>query len=224
MFTHPNHGIVLNQLESETSSAGRFYWSENNPEARYPSVTTVLSVADKTALEAWKKRVGEEEAKRVMAQASVRGTEVHLIAEDYLNNLETWSAGKMPANLFTFAQLKPILDNRVNNIYFQEAPLYSDKIRVAGRVDLIAEFDGKLSIIDFKTSKRPKKHEWIHNYFMQESFYAAAFYERTGTPIKQIVTLVMVDDNDPQVFIEEPLKWLPGFIALRKKYAEIHNI
>lgn len=224
MFTHPNHGIVLEQLDSETLPTGRFYWSESKPNVKYPSVTTVLSITDKSGLEQWKKRVGEEEAKKVLVQAGVRGTEVHLIAEDYLNNKEDWKQGKMPNNLFTFNQLKPILDGRVNNIYFQEAPLYSDRIKVAGRVDLIAEFDGKLSIIDFKTSRRVKKHEYIHNYFMQESFYAAAFYERTGTPIRQIVTLIMVDESEPQIFIEEPMKWLPSFVALRKKYAELHNI
>jgi genome maintenance exonuclease 1 len=89
---------------------------------------------------------------------------------------------------------------------------------------LIAEFDGQLSIIDFKTSRKPKKAEWITGYFMQESFYAAAFYELTGIPIRQVVTLVMVDDDQPQIFIEQPLKWLPQFMELRKKYQQIHGI
>jgi genome maintenance exonuclease 1 len=130
----------------------------------------------------------------------------------------------MPVNVMTFNTLKPILDSRVNNIYFQEAPLYSRKIKTAGRVDLIAEFDGKLSIIDFKTSKKLKEAKWIEGYFMQESFYAAAFYELTQIPIKQIVTLIMVDDEKPQVFIEQPLKWLPQFIQLRNKYQQLHGI
>ena len=120
--------------------------------------------------------------------------------------------------------MKPIIDKHVNNIYFQEAPLYSHEIKTAGRVDLIAEFAGKLSIIDFKTSRRPKKAEWIEGYFMQESFYAAAFYERTGLAIKQLVTLIMVDDDKPQVFIEQPMKWLPKFMQLRKKYTELYGI
>jgi genome maintenance exonuclease 1 len=89
---------------------------------------------------------------------------------------------------------------------------------------LIAEFDGQLSIIDFKTSRKPKKAEWITGYFMQESFYAAAFYELTSIPIKQIVTLVMIDDDQPQIFIEQPLKWLPGFLQLRAKYKELNGI
>lgn len=222
IFNHVEHNISLEQLESETTPSGRFYFPANGN--KYPSVTTVLSVADKSGIDQWKKRVGEEEALRIITQAGIRGTEVHLMAEDYINNLETWKTGRMPVNMFTFNQMKPILDTRVDNIYFQEAPLYSDHIKVAGRVDLIAEFDGKLSIIDFKTSRKPKKKEWITNYFMQESFYAAAFFERTGLPIRQIVTLVMVDESEPQIFIESPMDWLPSFLKLRKKYAEIHNI
>jgi hypothetical protein len=89
---------------------------------------------------------------------------------------------------------------------------------------LIAEFDGKLSIIDFKTSRKPKKAEYITNYFMQEAFYAAAFYERTGIAIKQIVTLVMVDYEEPQVFIEQPMRWLPDFFEVRKKFARERGI
>lgn len=223
MFNHVDHGITLEDVGCDTTPTGRFYFPSNGN--KYPSVTTVLSVADKgDGLEAWKKRVGEEEAKKILIQAGNRGTEVHLIAEDYLNNLPTWKEKRMPINLYTFKSIQPILDKRINNIYFQEAPLYSDRIKVAGRVDLIAEFDGNLSIIDFKTSRKPKKAEWITNYFMQESFYAAAFFERTSIPIRQLVTIVAVDDEEPQVFVEEPMKWLPSFLALRKKYAELHGI
>ena len=224
MFNHVDHGITLSQLGSETLPNGRYYWVEGDPSNKFPSATTVLQVADKGHLEKWKARIGEAEAAKVTTQATNRGSEVHLIAEDYLNNVVDWRAKRMPINVFTFQSLKPILDKHVNNIYFQEAPLYSTRLKTAGRVDLIAEFDGKLSIIDFKTSRRPKKPEWIENYYMQEAFYAAAFYERTGVAIKQLVTLVMVDDDYPQVFIEQPLTWLPGFISLRKKYQEIHGI
>ena len=111
-----------------------------------------------------------------------------------------------------------MLDANLDNIWFQEAPLYSDYIKVAGRVDLIAEWEGKLSIIDFKTSRKPKKREWIKNYFMQESFYAVAFEERTKKPIKQLVTIVMVDDDSPQVFVESRDDHIHDFILLRKKY------
>lgn len=221
-FNHVEHGIVLETLGCDTTPTGRFYFPPTGE--KFPSVTTVLGVQDKSGLEAWKKRVGEEEAKKISTQAANRGSDVHLVAENYINNLVDYGKGRMPINVMTFNTLKPILDERVDNIYFQEAPLYSRKIKTAGRVDLIAEFDGKLSIIDFKTSRKPKKQEWITSYFMQESFYAAAFYELTGVPIKQIVTLIMVDDDKPQVFVEQPLKWLPAFLELRNQYKLLHGI
>lgn len=221
-FNHVEHGIVLEQLGCDTTPTGRFYFPPTGE--KFPSVTTVLGVQDKSGLEAWKKRVGEEEAKRISVQAANRGSDVHLIAENYLNNDHNYTKGRMPINVMTFNSLRPILDSRVDDLYFQEAPLFSRRLRTAGRVDLIAEFDGKLSIIDFKTSRKPKKAEWITGYFIQESFYAAAFFELTGIPIQQIVTLVMVDDDQPQIFVEQPLKWLPQFIQLRNKYQQIHGI
>ena len=222
MFNHVDHGINLETLGCDTTPTGRFYYPSTGE--KFPSVTTVLGVQDKSGLDEWRKRIGEEEAKKIMTQASNRGSDVHLIAENYLNNIKDYGKGRMPVNVMTFNTLKPILDSRVNNIYFQEAPLYSRKIKTAGRVDLIAEFDGKLSIIDFKTSKKLKESKWIEGYFMQESFYAAAFYELTQIPIKQIVTLIMVDDQKPQIFIEQPLKWLPQFIQLRNKYQSLYGI
>lgn len=222
LFNHVQHGIVLEDLECDTTENGRFYYPSTGE--KYPSVTTVLSIQEKSGIEEWKKRVGEEEAKRVLTQAGTRGTEVHLIAEEYINNDPMYARGKMPANIFTFNQIKPLLDKNLDNIWFQEAPLYSHYIKVAGRVDLIAEWQGKLSIIDFKTSRKQKKREWIENYFMQEAFYAVAFEERTKKPIKQLVTIVMVDDDDPQVFIENRDDHIHDFIALRKKFEEVRGI
>ena len=216
MFNHMQHGIVLEDIHCDTTENGRFYYP--SPDKKYPSVTTVLSIQENSGIEDWKKRVGEEEAKRVLTQAGTRGTEVHLIAEEYINNMPHYARGKMPANMFTFNQIKSLLDENLDNIWFQEAPLYSDYIKVAGRVDLIGEWQGKLSIIDFKTSRKPKKKEWIKNYFMQESFYAVAFEERTRKPIKQLVTVVMVDDDAPQVFIEDRDSHIHDFISLRKQY------
>jgi genome maintenance exonuclease 1 len=221
-FNHVQHGIVLPDPHCETTPNGRFYYPPNGE--KYPSVTTVLSIQDKSGLEAWKKRVGEEEAKKISNQAAVRGTEVHLIAEEYIDNKADYARGKMPANLFTFNSIKPLLDANLDNIWYQEAPLYSQFIRTAGRVDLIAEWQGKLSIIDFKTSRKPKKKEWIKGYFMQESFYAVAFEERTGKPIKQLVTLVAVDDDEPQVFIEDRDNHIHDFIKLREQFKKERGI
>ncbi len=219
MFNHVNHGIVLPKIERKTTEAGRKYFT---PEGEaYPSITTVLSILSKEAIQAWRARVGAEEANKISRQAAGRGTAVHKLAEDYIDNVDDWKGKQQPANLFMFNQIKPIIDESINNIWFQEAFLYSDKLKTAGQVDCIAEWDGELSVIDFKTSRRPKKINQIQNYFMQASFYAAAFFERTGVPIKQAVILIAVDDNEPQVFKINTFDYLEHFLAVRKKFDEL---
>jgi len=216
MFNHVKHGLTLPEMHCDTTPTGRFYYPPTGE--KYPSVTTVLSIMEKDGLEEWKKRVGEEEAARIVTQAGIRGTEFHLIAEEYIDNKPDYAVGKMPVNMFTFHQIKPLLDKHLDNIWFQEAPLYSHFIRVAGRVDLVAEWNGKLSIIDFKTSRKPKKREWITNYFLQTAFYAAAFYERTGVAIKQSVILIATDEGTTQEFVQQTYPWLEEFIKIRNKY------
>jgi len=216
MFNHVDHGITLPKMTRKTTEKGRKYFT---PEGNaYPSITTVLSVLSKDSIMRWRKRVGEEEANKISHQAASRGTSVHKLAEDYLDNVSDWDAKAMPNNLYSFSHLKDIIDKRVNNIWFQEEFLYSDKLRCAGQVDCIAEFDGELSIIDFKTARKPKKVEWITNYFIQASFYAAAFYERTGIPIKKGVILITVDHNEPQIFVVNTYDYLPLFLDVREKY------
>ena len=125
----------------------------------------------------------------------------------------------MPNIEHDFNRIKNILDTRIGVVYGQEVPLYSDHLKVAGRVDLVAEFDGKLSIIDYKTSKKTKKYEWCHTYFMQECFYAIAWEERTGQPITQLVTIISVDDAEPQVFIEHRDNWDKKLVEVIEKYS-----
>lgn len=221
MFNHVEHGITLPKISRKTTESGRKYFT---PEGNaYPSITTVLGVLNKEGILAWRKRVGEEEANKISRQAATRGTAVHKLAEDYLNNETDWNKGAMPSNLQSFNDLKTILDERLDNVWFQEEFLYSDRLKCAGQVDCIAEFDGKLSIVDFKTSRKPKKEEWITNYFIQASFYAAAFYERTGVPIKQGVILITVDGSEPQVFKVNTYDYLEHFLSVRKKYKELYE-
>ena len=216
MFDHAKLNHTLEDLTVDSKEYGRIYIDDKGFE--YPSVTTVLSVLENKGLEEWRKRVGEEEANRVSKIATVRGEAVHKIFEDYLNNIPSYQKGHMPATVSSFLQLKPILDQRVNNIHYQEAPLYSKYLRCAGRVDCIAEFDGKLSIIDFKTSKREKEKNYISSYFMQTSAYAVMYEERTGIPVSQIVILISVDDGLPQVFIEKRDDHIKNFMRVRKNF------
>ena len=209
--------IELPELSAEiVEGIGRVY---TTPEGnKYPSVTTVLGAAsDNSWLEDWKARVGEEQVRKVSAQAARRGTAVHELAEEYLKNNSKYTKGHMPANIATFNQIKPILNEHVSTVYGLEVPLYSDKLRVAGRVDCLALWDNAISIIDFKTSKRAKKREDISNYFIQAACYAFMTFERTGILPKQIVIMMMVDDSEPLVFIEKTRDWIEKFIEMRKK-------
>lgn len=221
MFDHVEHGVELPTLTRKTTEEGRRYFTPDG--SAYPSITTVLSILSKQAIIEWRKRVGEEEANRISRQASGRGTAVHKICEDYIDNVENWKGKHQPSNLFMFNTLKPVLDKKINNIWFQEVYLYSDKLRTAGQVDCIAEFEGELSVIDFKTSRRVKSEDNIQNYFMQVSFYAAAFYEMTGIPIKQGVILIAVDDSEPQVFKFNTYDYLEHLVQVRKKYRALHE-
>lgn len=218
MFTHVKDKPVLQELKAITTEHGRRYITPDG--LKYPSVTTVLGAQPekKAGLLAWRKRVGEEEANKISHRASTRGTAVHELAENYLNNKEDWADGFMPANIFSFNAIKPILDDHVDNIYWQEAPLYSDKLKTAGRVDMICEWKGELAIVDFKTSRKPKKREWITDYFLQMAFYSAALFEQTGLVAKKGVIVMTVDDNPSEVFEESTFEWLPKFIDVRKQY------
>lgn len=215
-FKHKPIDLGYKDLQCETKETGRKYGTPTGNS--YPSITTVLSIKSKDAIAAWRKRVGAEEANKISYRASQRGTAVHEIAEKYVNNDEYYMHGYMPNIINDFNQIKDILDERIGIVYGQELPLYSDHLGVAGRVDCVAEFDGKLSIIDYKTSSKTKKRAWVENYFMQEAFYAIAWEERTGMPITQLVTIISVDNAKPQVFIEHRDEWTEELIKTIGEY------
>ena len=200
MFNHVNVG-ELPTVTTETIDRKRFYVTpEGN---KYPSITTVLGVRKNKELFEWRKKVGEEVAGYIARTAAQKGTKVHHMCEDYLNN--DFDEEKHKKNFFPyclFTQLKSVLKN-IDNIHFQEAGLYSDKYGIAGRVDCIAEYNGKLSIIDFKTSTKSRNDDWNYNYYVQASAYAEMYEERMGKPIEQIVILVVTDDGTVQEFVKE---------------------
>ena len=215
IFTHINP-YEITKLKRVTENGKRYYLT---PEGKkYPSVTTVSSIFAKEGIIKWRKRVGEEEATKITTQAATRGTAVHKICEDYINNDPDYLKKQMPANIQSFNDIKPVIDECINNVVMQECPLYSDYLEVAGTVDCIAEWNGKLSIIDFKTARKPKKKEWIENYFMQTAAYAVMFEERTKQPVSQLVILVAVDGEEPQIFIEDRDSWIWKFVDARSEY------
>ncbi len=193
-------------MQAVTTEEGRKY---HTPEGiDLPSITTCLSILSRDGIAAWRKRVGEEEANRISRVASTRGTKVHEIIEKYIDNKEDYSDGYTPDIIQSFNDVRDILDNRIGTVFAQEAPLYSNHLGVAGRVDCVAEFDDALSIIDFKTSRKKKFPSMIKQYVMQESAYSIMWEERTGMPITQLVTIIAVDNHEPQVFIEHRDNWV----------------
>ena len=214
-----NHNIIelgYEDLVAETTDTGRTYKCPDG--SSFNSVTTVLKVLSEDAIQAWRRRVGEDVANKIGVRAANRGTAVHSIIERYLDNNLEYDKDVMPDVLSTFKDVQPILDEHISEILGLEAPLYSKHLKLAGRVDCVGVFDNKLSIIDFKTSRKLKKKEWIHNYFAQASAYAIMFEERTGIPVPQLVILIAVDNEQPQVFIEKRDDWTDLLFKAKQIY------
>jgi genome maintenance exonuclease 1 len=218
-----NHVKVneFDKLEQVTREDGvRFYATPSGK--KYPSVTTVLSAHNKQGLLEWRKKVGEEQANKISSAAAKRGTKLHLHCENYINNVDVIST--MP--LFQrelFESILPLLHN-INNVHVQEQRLYSDHLRLAGTVDCVAEYEGKLAIIDYKTSSRRKNKEYIHNYFMQCAAYAIMYEERTGIPINKLVIIIAVENDDPQVFVEKRDNWVKKLLEYRDLYEQTYLV
>ena len=210
-YTHKP--VEIQKLTTQTIYFKRFYQAPNG--ILYPSITTVLSTRKKEGLFEWRKKVGNEVANYVARTSANRGTAVHHMCEDYLNNFPTewpdkWSEHEKKFLPFClFKQLENKVLQKIDNIRSQECALFSNKYRVAGRVDCIAEYDGKLSIIDFKTSTKERNDEWNENYYIQASAYAEMFEEQTGTPIEQIVILVVTEDGVVQEFVKKKYDYIP---------------
>ena len=213
-FIHETVDLGYDDLVANTQSTGRTY---TTPDGRkYPSITTVLSILSEESIAKWRARVGEEEANRVGQRAAGRGTLVHSIVESYLKNEDTSSF--LPHIRQSLENLRPILDGRLGKIFGLEVPLYSSHLGLAGRVDCVAEFDGVPSIVDFKTSKRVKKKEWISSYFAQMAGYAVMWEERTKRPITNTVVIMDVDDNEPLVFKEHRDNHIQLLINTKRDY------
>ena len=223
MFTHRND-ITPIEMTAEMVDGKRVYFT---PEGKkYPSVTTVISNNAKKAkaIAKWRKYVGEEKANNITKRSTTRGTHFHSIVEDYINNeLDLKKYKEHPLPVLMFKHSKDCLDN-INNILLQEAALYSDHLELAGRVDCIAEYNGLLSIIDFKTSAKEKKEAYLYDYFVQETAYACMLLERYKLRVKQLVTIVSCEDGETQVVIR-PLekKYLKSLFKYIDEYKTKHG-
>jgi len=228
MFVHLDYLKEEVDLEAQSIEGTRFY---RVPSGKlYPSITSVTSFYGREKFIEWRKKVGDEEANKITKVATDRGTKFHDIVEKYLLNQNVDDFNPLPTTKFLFLSAKPYLD-RINNIHALEKSLYSDYLGLAGRVDCIAEYDGELAIIDFKTSKKIKPEEWIENYFVQEVAYACMYYEMTGIPVKKLITIMVADNGECFVYekrnkdyyIKLLTKYIREFVAHHTKtYAEQH--
>lgn len=213
MFTHID--LKLPKLSRESIDGVRYY-NIGGENKKSVSITSVISHYSKEKFAKWRKKVGEEEANRITKRATSRGTDTHTLIENYLLNQELPEVQPISEMLFKLA--KPTLD-RINNIHCLESSLYSEILGVAGSVDTIAEFDGELAVIDYKTSAKPKPKEWITDYFVQTMFYGMALYEMTGIQIKKLVIIMTCEDGECVIYEERDLeKYMKLVIQYIKKF------
>ncbi len=222
-FTHNDdfYNEVEEYAERSEVDGSRVYITPHGN--AYPSITSILGKQPKPGIEEWKEKIGHQEANKIMKESAELGTMVHNLCEQYLYNYPL-KCDYPDEAISIFNRLRFILGN-VNNIYGLEIPLHSDILKVAGTADCVAEYNGVLSVIDFKTSRKAKREEWIEDYFIQAFFYAAAFYEMSGVIPEQIVILVAVRDNfDIQVFkkpISELDVYIDKLLKIMKRYPNV---
>ena len=212
MFNHVD--LDLTPLEREHIDGVRYYKIPDEEELlKLVSITSITSHFNKEIFINWRKKVGNEEADRITKAATIRGTDMHTLTEHYLKNDEKLPTVP-PISEFLFKIAKSKI-NLINNIYALEGPLYSKQLGITGTVDCIAEYNGELAIIDFKTSKKPKPREWIEHYFVQCMAYGCMLYELTGLTVKKLV-IIMACENGECVVYEENDK--AKYIKLLSEY------
>lgn len=222
MFTHTNTVEPLH-IESVDGPIGRYY---TTPEGfKYPSITTMLGYGDKPWLMDWRESLGSQQADAEMKRAATRGTAVHLMLENHLLNNPDPTKGHVVDHIAEFNSLKQYV-KKINNIVLQEAALYSDVLKIAGRVDCIAEVNGVLSIIDFKTSTNNKTEQMVQDYYLQTTFYALAFLECYGIEIEDIVIFMSVEKAAVPLVFKTKVQYHVAQLVKRinKYYKQINGV
>jgi genome maintenance exonuclease 1 len=221
MFKHIHHEFPV-MLKETAEDGQRLYTTPDGN--RYPSVTTILKEHSREGIAKWRKKVGEKEANRISKKASVRGDSVHKVLEKHLRNEDISKANLMPEAKAVFHRMKKVVDLRVSEVHAIEAPLYSHTLRLAGTTDFVGLYDNFLSIVDYKTSLRPKKLAWVSGYFMQGVAYAKMWEEMIGKEIEQIVVLIGIDDTEFcqsfKLLAHEFRPYMNDLISYRDKYEQ----
>ena len=221
MFIHENNYEPFPELQTVKYNGMRFY---ETPEGlKFPSITTVIDKqrAKSEGLQKWRDRIGEEAAKLITRKAAARGTAFHHICEDYINNQDIEEhKGKNFLSWCMFGEMKSHLDEKINQVVLQEQTMFSSKFKVAGRCDLIGVYKDKLSVVDFKTTTKTKKEEWIGDYFIQCAAYASMFEEHTGEPVEDVVIMMVAEDGEVQLFEKKTADYLPKLEELMDDFYE----
>ena len=218
----------LIDLDSTYADGGRYYKTPNG--MWYPSVTTVLSSTKDESIANWRAKVGEQEANKISRQATQRGTYLHSMCEDYLNNVDGYRRGRMPTTLSLFNSIRPIIDENVDVVYGIEMALFSHRLKTAGRTDVFCRFQGMNTILDFKTSTREKKEEWIQNYFIQTTTYAIMaeemYKDYRVITIPQIAIVIAVEDGEVpyQLFVKKTNDFRDQVYETFDIYHEQHDL
>jgi len=198
MFEHVTIDLP-DKLKREEIDGKRYYRLPNDDVTKLVSITTVTGFQSRKSIAKWRRKVGDAEANKISSRAASRGTDMHTLVEHYLKNEQL--PEKQPLSEFMFKFAKPEL-NKLNRIHALERSLYSKQLGVAGTVDCIAEYNGELAIVDFKTSKEPKPREWIDSYFVQAAGYACMLYELTGIAVKKLVIIMSCENGECEVYEE----------------------
>lgn len=220
-FTHNFKNDLIGGVPTRSIETGMYHAAGKE----YPGITRVLSILSTDDIAAWKQRIGQEEADRISRKSALRGTKFHTYCENYLTNKfdPFWGANfDTPLHRQMFINSLDYLNN-IDDIHLIETRLWSEHLRIAGTVDCIARYNGKLSVIDFKTAKGEKKEEWIESYFMQAAGYSIMFEERTKIPVANIVIIVAVEGMPTQVFHEKRDNWAKQLLTCRDQYEKIHR-
>ena len=219
MFNHVPANLT--PLERETIDGVRYYKVPDLEEyLKLVSITSVTSHYNREKFAKWRKKVGDKVADEITRKATSRGTDTHTLIEHYLLNEDLPTVQPLSDYLYKIA--KPTL-NKIDNIHSLEGALYSKELGIAGTVDCIAEYEGELAVIDFKTSKAPKPREWIDGYFVQAAAYACMYYELTGTPVKKLVIIMACEDGECVVYEErDKMKYMRLLVTYIKTFLDYH--
>lgn len=209
-----NHDVPL--VEQINTDNGRFYQTPNG--SLYPSVTTVTGLFGREGIKKWRKTVGEEQANKITSKATSRGTRIHKLIEDYIDNREIDQTKYTFQDMLNFNSLQPVLDN-LDNIHMQEERLYSDYLQMAGTVDCVAEYSGKLAVVDFKTSTKLKDPSYLINYFCQATAYCIMYEERFSIEVPRFVIMITIDDQpEPQIIFGKRDNFIEPLMRVREQY------